>query len=46
MDDGCFLIKRLLEDTPAIFPEDTNVDADIKYALHENALFPYCFATR
>ncbi|KAM1717240.1 hypothetical protein ACFX11_025100 [Malus domestica] len=46
VNDGCFLIKKLFKDEPAIFPKDTNVDTDIKDALHDNALFPCCFATR
>lgn len=46
VDDGCFLIKRFFEDKLVIFPKYTNVDTDIKDALHDNALFPCCFATR
>ncbi|KAB2608378.1 S2-RNase [Pyrus ussuriensis x Pyrus communis] len=41
VDDRCFLIERMFEEEPAIFLEDTNVDADIREALHDDVML--CF---
>lgn len=40
-DDGCFMIDKVYEDEPFIFPEDTVVDADIKANLQKDVIL--CF---
>lgn len=43
VEDGCFMIDRVFDDEPPIFPENTPVDKDVKVALQDDILL--CFPT-
>lgn len=38
VDDGCFMIEKVFDDERRIFPEDLQVEDDIREALQSNVL--------
>lgn len=44
VEDRCFMIDRVFYDEPLIYPEDTQVDEDIKSNLHKDAMLCFLFA--
>lgn len=44
-DDGCFMIDKVFQDEPSVYPEDMVVDDDVKVSLQKNVMLYFPNAT-